>query len=220
MPIARVAGKLIHFAHVPRCAGTSVELYLERRFGPLAFRDPAFGDGAGRWSRTSPQHIAAADLARLFPEGFFDASFAVVRHPAARLQSVYLFQRDIEGRIGRTVSFAAWLKQVAGAPERFDNHARPMDDLVPQGATFFRFEEGLDRLVDWLDQKAGATAPDLVFPKKNGYATRMAWAGRAPGPVPRLTPAAADRIAGTYGRDFDRFGYDPDPESWGRRAGT
>ena len=34
MPIARVSGKLVLFMHVPRCGGTSMEDYLEARFGP------------------------------------------------------------------------------------------------------------------------------------------------------------------------------------------
>ena len=37
MPIFRHDGALYFFAHVPKCGGQSVEDYLSRRFGPLAF---------------------------------------------------------------------------------------------------------------------------------------------------------------------------------------
>lgn len=220
MPIARIAGGLVYFAHVPRCGGTSVEQYLTDRFGPLAFRDLHFGAVARRWSRSSPQHIAVEDLDRLIPAEFFEARFAVIRHPAARLQSVFLFQRDIEGRIDRAASFAGWLERsltrARRAPWQYDNHVRPMVAIVPEGATIFRLEEGLDKLVGWLDALTGATAPDLVLQRKNGYASRVAWAGVEAGPAPEMSARAAELIASHYAQDFERFGYDPDPKTWSK----
>lgn len=98
MPIVRVGDQLVYFAHVPKCAGTSVEEYLAARFGPLAFLDRAYPDRDGRdsaWNRTSPQHIDVATFERLFPADLFAASFTVVRHPANRLLSSYRFERRL-----------------------------------------------------------------------------------------------------------------------------
>ena len=65
MPFFRLRQQLIYFAHVPKCAGTSVEAYLQRRFGALAFRDQFhYRDPGPRWTVTSPQHVTAADLER------------------------------------------------------------------------------------------------------------------------------------------------------------
>lgn len=216
MPIIRISGRLIYFAHVPRSGGTSLELYMAARFGPLALRVGDYLDRppAERWTRTAPQHVSAADLARLFPADFFDDSFALVRHPVARLASVFRFQRDVEGRIGKGKSFEAWLEQLpdqqARHPYLFDNHTRPMADMVPQGARIFRLEAGMDKVIAWLDDLAGATAPDLVLKEKNNYAKRVAWAGIEPGPAPEVTDRVIDMVTTRYEADFDRFGYAPD----------
>jgi hypothetical protein len=45
MPIFRVNEKIVFFCHVPKCAGTAVNLYLQARFGKLAFiRDGYLAD--------------------------------------------------------------------------------------------------------------------------------------------------------------------------------
>jgi hypothetical protein len=112
MPIARIGSKLVYFAHVPKCAGSAVERYLEQRFGPMAFRDPAFyeQEHGERWSNSSPQHIPIKALSRLFPASFFDASFAVIRHPVDRLASAFLYQREIEGSILQMLLLKTGLK--------------------------------------------------------------------------------------------------------------
>lgn len=224
MPILRCDGKLIHFAHVPKCAGTAIEHYLAAHCGPLAFLDPAFNalPQAARWSATSPQHADAATFARLFPPGFFDAAFAVVRHPVERLVSVYLFQRDIEGRIPRSLGLVAWLMRVAARGEaahaKHDGHTRPMTDFVPEGAAVFRLEEGLGPLVEWLrGQLPGRDLP-MDIPQRNVLERRLRHLGRIARPV-RITARARDLIHDLYAQDFERFGYDPAlPVCNGRQA--
>ncbi|SEL40717.1 Sulfotransferase family protein [Roseovarius azorensis] len=214
MPILRCDGRLIYFAHVPKCAGTAIEQYLSDHCGPLALLDPAFGKlpAEARWSVTSPQHVDAASLARLFPAGFFDAAFTVVRHPVGRLASVYQFQRDIERRIPQSIGFARWLRGLAEAGEalhrRYDGHTRPMDAFVPDGATVFRLEDGLEPLVAWLrGMLPGRNLPDLI-PARNVLARRLKILGQTPR-APRITPKARDLIGRLHARDFERFGYDP-----------
>ena len=138
MPIFRMPeGRLGYFADVPGCAGTAMIRALEARFGRLAFHDPVHNEAprVRRWSRTSPQHVGWRSLSRLFPPDFFAASFAVVRHPVARMRAVYAFQRDVEGAIPRSTDFHDWLEDIAertrDEPWVFDNAVRPMVDLVP-----------------------------------------------------------------------------------------
>ena len=225
MPITRISGKLVCFLHVPRCGGTSMEHYLVARFGPLAFRDPRYLEqpGPARWTRTAPQHVAAADLERLFPPGFLDESFAIVRDPLARQTSVFRFQRDVEERISRGRSFEAWLdNQVEKmAQQRFvlDNHVRPMTEMVPEGARIFHLEQGMDPVIAWLDALAGDTAPEVVLKEKNNYAKRLDWAGIEPGPAPVITDHVRAILAEVYAGDYDRFGYAPDTAEDGPRGG-
>lgn len=226
MPFLRIGAGLVYFAHVPKCAGSSVEEYLERRFGQtLAFRDGQFlkvpeGD---RWTRTSPQHIPAASLARLIPPELFAACFAVVRHPVTRLQSVYRFQKVWAGTIPAETGFSEWVAGLPAALEKdrfhLDNHVRPMTEIVPEGAHVFRIEDGASRIVAWLDTLAGNADGPRQFKHMKSHKT---YYNRKNAPVEEITVTEADRavLSDLYAADFARFGYDPDriPVPAGKRA--
>ena len=200
MPVFRTGAGLGYFADVPGCGGAGVLRHLEARFGALAFHDPSHTEAPRpqRWSRTSPQHVGRKTLKRLFPPGFFAASFAVVRHPVDRILAVYAFQRDVEGEIPEATSFDEWLEDIAlrmeDEPWVFDNAVRPMSELVPEDARVFRLEDGLEAVTAWLDGLAGEEGPAL-----------------APDPVRGRLPEPSafdlDRIAELYAGDFARFGY-------------
>ena len=210
MPIVRIASKLVYFAHVPRAAGTAVERYLQARFGPLAFLDEAYlSHPGGRWTNSSPQHLPAWALGRLFPPGFFDASFAVVRHPCERLKSVFQRQRDIEGTLDPDTDFGDWLKHLPRPGFELDNHTLPMRDIIPDGARIFRLEDGLEPLVGWLDELAGNTAGPRGISVVNSHAQRSADAERPPRAAPVLDPQTRSLIAERYADDFTWFGYQP-----------
>jgi hypothetical protein len=221
MPIFRCRDKLVFYAHVPKCAGSAVNRYLAERFGALAFQDERFllHPEEERWSRTSPQHIDRQARARLFPEGFFDASFTIVRHPVTRAVSIYNFQREVERTIPEETGFSAWLEGLPEAlgrdPRAFDNHARPMDDLVPDAAAVFRLEEGTEGLIAWLDALQGEAAEPREITPANRRSDRrgsVTWIGGRNGavgetPPVRPSPADLEAIAAIYARDFARFGY-------------
>jgi len=208
VPIIRIADKLVYFAHVPRAAGTAVERYLRARFGLLAFADSQYlslGDAA--WTRSSPQHIPVAALERLFPQGFFDASFAVVRNPATRLRSVFLRQRDIEGALPPDTNFHDWLEGLPVNSAEIDNHSLPMVDFIPEGAKIFHLEDGLQPVIEWLDALAGNRDGPREIAMVNSHEQRLHKAvapGLAP---PQLDDTAKALIAERYGADVVRFGY-------------
>lgn len=210
MPIFRADGKLVLYAHVPKCGGSTVSWYLAERFGPLAFHDMRYveRDPRSQWSRTSPQHIDRTSLARLFPKGFFDATFTIVRHPVDRLVSAFHFQIEVEQRVPVTTTFSEWLEDVAEQqaenPFIFDNHVRPMNDIVPTGAQVFHMEHGLDALVPWFDALTGTQTAPRALPRIN---ERGNYAKVDSGARVRPTDRDLDWIARIYARDFDRFGY-------------
>jgi hypothetical protein len=221
MPLTRLPdGRLLMFAHVPKCAGTSVEHYLEAAFGPLALLDRTFNalPQGQRWSKTSPQHVDAVTLRRLFPPGFLAACLAVVRHPVARILSVFRWQRDIEGTIAPDVPFGDWLDGLTERPRRrwaYDNHVRPMTEMVPDDAAVFRLEDGWDPVIDWLQALVGPDRPlPRVMPERNNLERRLAFEKRSGAPV-QPGPEALALITQIYAADFARFGY-PLPEGGAR----
>lgn len=215
MPIFKTNGKLVYYAHVPKCAGSSVEHYLSERFGSVAFQNVNYLDRpkALRWTRTSPQHVDAGALALLFPPGFFDICFTIVRHPVRRLVSAYHFQLEVERSIPPETSFHEWLEDMADLlredPFAFDNHIRPMDDIVPAAAHVFHLENGLDQLVPWCDAITGNADGPRTIPRVNSRDTGKRQA------KPQTVPSSEDigRITQIFAADFKRFGYQPDPEA-------
>lgn len=215
MPIIRISGKLVYFAHVPRAAGTSVERYLRARFGPLAFADPAYLSVPEpmRWTRSSPQHVTREALDRLFPDRFFDASFAIVRHPYDRLHSVFLRQRDIEQTIPEGTVFADWVASLPQPRFALDNHTRPMLDFIPKGARIFRLEDGLGQVVDWLDDIAGNSRGPREIGVSNSHAERLAILGRDPEPpIPEPDASLRRAITDRYAADVYWCRYTPRKE--------
>ena len=212
MPILRHNGKVIHFAHVPKCAGTAVTRYITNRIGPVAFWDSQFLSvpHRQRWTKSSPQHVPLAAFERLFPPGFFDARFAVVRHPVDRMAAVYLFQTEKEGSVSAEIGFEDWLRALADLPAEkpfiYDNHARAMVDFVPGDAVIFKMEDGMERIQSWIDQTLGL-APDPAHPQIPRINTRYRRLG---GRLPEFEISAEARalIADLYARDFERFEYD------------
>lgn len=212
MPIIRHGGQLIHFAHVPKCAGTAVVRYITNRTGPMAFWDSRFLEvpHRQRWTKSSPQHVPLAALERLFPPGFFDARFAVVRHPVDRMAAVYLFQLEKEGSVPAQTRFEDWLRALpdlpADRPFIFDNHIRPMVDFVPGDAVVFRMEDGLDRVQAWIDTALGL-APDPEHPQIPRINTRYRRLG---GKVLEfeISDKARTLVEEVFAMDYERFGYD------------
>ncbi|WP_413873601.1 sulfotransferase family 2 domain-containing protein [Albidovulum sp.] len=209
MPIFRINDKLHYYAHVPKCAGSSVEAYLARRFGTLAFVNTRFlaDPEPQRWTKSSPQHLPLDAFHKLIPEDWIASSFAVVRHPVKRLVSAFQFQVEVEGTVAPLWSidewFDDWLKRKDSEPFGYDNHIRPMADLVPEDAACFQMEQGLDPVVAHLDRIAGnkegerSITPENVRKKKMGTDSE------------RLKPSKETlaRIADYYAEDFRRFGY-------------
>lgn len=214
MPILRADHLLIYFAHVPKCAGSAMEQYLHARFGAPAFLDKSYSAQPKdrRWSASSPQHISTEVLDRLFPPGFFDYSFTIVRHPLTRIVSAFHFQVEIEKSLPATAVFSDWLRSIPGILEKdpfaFDNHIRPMVDLVPEDAHVAYLEHGLESLITWFDTITGRMMPPRAIPQVNVHADR------APRKGVILSDDDRALIARIYAKDLERFEYnmeDPMP---------
>jgi hypothetical protein len=209
MPIVRINGQFHYFAHVPKCGGSAVEVYMARRFGPLALTEMNHNLLAPRemWNRTTAQHMPVFTLHRLFPGDWFASSFAVVRHPLWRLYSAFFYARDVHKQLPLTTEFNAWFREAATwaaqDPFRLSGHFFPQHQLVPKGAQIFRLEDGLDAVVDHLDLLAGNTDGLRSIASLNVGK----WRGEETPPIP--SEETLTLLARVYAADFARFGYQP-----------
>lgn len=207
MPLFRINNDLHYFAHVPKCGGTSIEIYLAERFGPIALRDlnrfklpPNL-----RWSRTSPQHVPAETLPGLIPADWIASSFAVVRNPVRRAISSFYYARDKNRHLPLAIEFNAWFQEAARwipeDPFRLDGHFAAQTSFVPDGARIFRLEDGLEPLVPYLDGLAGNSDGPRSMPVVNVGR----W--RSEEEPPELSDQTLALLHQVYAADFARFGY-------------
>jgi hypothetical protein len=202
MPFVLAGERLIHFAHVPKTGGTSVETYLRSRFGELFLYSPRPipREASKRSLLTTPQHLTAQDVSMLLPRDP-DLAFAVVREPLARAISEFRYQSAFNYfcRLG----FGMWLRVVLHAsriePRLYDNHLRPQTDFLSKGMAVFRLEDGLDRIVAWLDEELGAQAPGVKMTHEK-ISSKVS-----------VQPSREDvaLIARVYAIDYIRCGYKP-----------
>lgn len=213
MPSLTLSGRLIWFAHCPKAGGTSVEQAMVARWGDAVGHlhwgwDLWWRRGGWRVADppNSPQHLIWDDARRALPRAP-DAVFAVVRDPVSRMASEYRWQkRGRRGtRLGRMLAFlpfAAWLRLMLAAaarnPHVFDNHFRPQSCFVPEGATVFRLENGLEPVMDWLDNTLG----DSDRPARVPHAIPTGAGNRIAAPEVAL-------IGRVFAADYARFGYAP-----------
>lgn len=209
MPLFRANGQLCLFAHVPKCAGQSVEAHLRARFGPLALLDDKFHAlrPLHRPMRCSPQHLTVEHLGRIVPLEWIEHSFAVVRHPIGRFVSAYNYvvanSDNISAGMGPEEWFERSVRLAKYEPFHNDNHLRPADELVPEGAAVFRLEDGLEQVGVYLDETFGPSDAASGFGHRNVSDKETTEIREGD----RLSEAFAARLFDYYGRDFERFGY-------------
>ncbi|WP_165775194.1 sulfotransferase family 2 domain-containing protein [Mameliella alba] len=222
MPIFRVNGKNIYFAHVPKCGGTTLEHNLLCLGVRVSFLDVEYYNlGRDRWSVTSPQHISRRYLDRYFHDGFFDYGFTVLRDPVERFVSAFNFKR---GSIGWFVGFDRFLSSLERAVARngcfpqglHDNHFLPANELVPEGAEVFYLRDGLLAVFRALEARLELAPIEAIATQNAGKYADFGAKSRLhklvkdltvkPSPrVKDLTPDQVARIRSLYAADYARF---------------
>ena len=172
MPLSKINGKLLHFVHIPKTGGSCITSYLRAK-GPIAF----YSREALEWSKTTPQHIETATQRVLLPEGFCDHRFCILRNPFERVLSEYRYRATRRNNAGNlpdhigpgdklTVeldwdtefcgTFDDWVQKIFSEqiinPYVSDNHIRPQIEFTAPDVRMFIFEEGIDRVLRWIDR--------------------------------------------------------------------
>ena len=221
MPIIRTPHALALFVHIPKCGGSSVELALRQAGVPLAFLDQRFGlHAADPWYRSSPQHISREDRDTLFPGGFFDAEFAIVRDPAARFLSAFNHHRRAIGSLTPFPRFLSRMERRVRETDdyfgyRYDNHFLPAHRFIGERTQLLRLEDGLPAAMERIAQIVGVDLP--YSPQDNVRSYAYTRSGSAPKRMLKrifakdspktteLTPELRARIAALYAQDYRMY---------------
>lgn len=204
MPVYRISGRNVLFIHVPKTGGTSVEAFLGSHAEPALHNRGTKLLRPVRENFLLPslpmQHFHAALLESMFPAGFFDYAFMIVRHPMQRLISEYGHSRALH-RIDAVLPFGLWghmlLNVRAMAPAISNNHYRPQHEFRCFDAEVFRFEDGIPHIMRQVAARLGLPEPELA-PHEKRSSMRIA----------QVPPSLSARVARVYAADYAAFGYD------------
>jgi len=213
MPIIKYKNVTLHFAHIPKCAGTSIEGYIKHINGAeLAFVDMHYVASPAKqpWNISSPQHIDGVSFARLFPKTFFNAFFSVVRDPLSRVKSAYRFQRFSEKTIDGNTSLDDFVQNELSDCYSLigwkDNHFLPQTSfLYPKTAyQFFKLEQnGVEAAKHYIDRMLFGNRIDLAMRHSNPAKKAI----NVDTDELTLSDKSIDVLCDIYQSDFDRFKY-------------
>lgn len=220
MPLFRVDKAIHYFAHIPKCAGSSVEKHILSKYGSIAFRDfnhhrnkrNLKNKGLSTWNITSPQHILWDDLKRLFPADWIDSTFTVVRNPVSRYVSCYKYQKYARKKLD-SISIDQWFAKIQPQVEKqkriVDNHLQPQHLFLPEETNVFKLEDGLSSVLQHLDALGGLSMDQHVTPH---WLNRARGGGETSDDYP--SPETISGLIELYRNDFLKFGYSTDLEEY------
>lgn len=219
MPIIKHNGKVLYFAHIPKCGGTSVDRFARELVGGLSFHDPKFASRENPWTTTSPQHVEWDQMEALFSQNFFDQKFTLVRDPVDRFFSAFNHNRRI-GRISRFTSIKSILKKLENGgsyfSNQFDNHFLPASRIAPADCKVFYLEDGLETLETWLKDVLEIDSAEIKIKHHNKgenvgrkirQSKKLSVPALGPETIAKLKSEAGDRIREIYREDYDRFDF-------------
>lgn len=211
--IKKSVEQTILFIHIPKTGGTSVEMFFEGiGFATyLAPKDYAF---VRPYLKVPPTHF---DMSLI--DAMFDLknnslySFAVVRHPADRMISSYMWAKEKSKlqHIGEQLAsyqkmnleefIALVFEEYSNDNNYMSNHIKPQHMFVSDSVTkVFHLENGLDNAIKEVLTDNGVTLNgELKMPqenKSNPYQTS-------------ISQQAKEMIYEFYKDDFTKFDYKP-----------
>lgn len=145
MPI--INEKLFFFIHIPKTGGTSIEKLFDDNI--------LFSKSKLDFMRTSPQHLDRSQLERMGFSEHNTKSFTVVRNPLERFESEYKYRFRASRFIKYFVNideFAIYALKYKNIFSNLDNHIKPQIDFIFPNTEIFRFEEGLEQVVEYIDE--------------------------------------------------------------------
>lgn len=197
MPLFKVQDRIVHFIHIPKTGGTSIEKWFGERFPSMYMNGKLEGIDA------TLQHMDKRQYPLLI-SGWADFEFTIVRDPIYRMISAYRWRYARAAQEGRYVpSFKIWLIFKLRAAERNpridDNFYVPQSEFVGEETIVFKFEDGLDHALKSLKREL-PICDDRPLP--HFYKSQKL-------PVD-IDQECLDLIKRSYDNDFYLFDYDAD----------
>ena len=210
MPILVKNNIVCHFAHIPKCGGSSISNYCQTIGIKIGFTDKSFvaSPASQPWNISSPQHIDGYSLSRLFFEEFFDFGFAVSRYPVSRLISAFKHQIT-QNKISKNTNLNEFiiyeLQDISKKLGVYDNHFLPQTKFLIPGMQYqvFRLEESLDHVKQFIDSKFQNTNLERKILHYNGDRTKDIINPKHLS----ISEKAMDIIRKVYEDDFSNLGY-------------
>ena len=154
MPATVIKRKKILFIHIPKCAGTSIELILRsisKDFGNNRLN--GFEQIKFIAANCSLQHIHRDLINVLINTKKLDYIFLVTRNPYFRIISEFKWQIH---KPWAHNGFDSWYEHVRKSYDldkfSYDNHLRPQHEFLIDKARVYRFEDGIEKPVKELLQ--------------------------------------------------------------------
>jgi len=206
------------FIHIPRTAGTSIELWFQCHY-PTTQRS-----GPRRWKRdsafTTTRHMSTVSLLRskCITREWWDSSFkfAIVRNPWDRLVSLYEYLRGFRLRranrrsnkvLHRFKDFASnissgsssFVKPLGLRNVRVFSQVQPQVEWLREELDFIGRYEQLDKSWDKVLEQIGSV-PCPIPHKHNNKRRRKDYRTY-------YTDDLAEKVGEYYSEDIERFGY-------------
>lgn len=141
-----------------------------------------------------------------FRLGTFDRIFMMVRDPLSRFKSEYIWRNRKDLKVVDAESVNSWgakaFKKYARDNFVFDNHLRPQVDFYVPGSSVYRFEDGVQRVVDDLNARFDlGLIPDVPKVKDGKKETGFSSSDVI------VSAVMEAKIKRMYFEDYTRFGY-------------
>lgn len=145
MPLFKVNDRIIHFVHIPKTGGTSIEKWFSEKYPSLLLNGKLEG------VPSTLQHLDAKQYTKLFGD-WPDFEFTVVRNPYDRLISAYRWRYSRAAKAGSYVPpFKLWLlfkmRVSLRDPRIDDNFYLPQVEFLRDKTLVYKFENGLDAVM-------------------------------------------------------------------------
>lgn len=202
MPLYLNNEQAVTFLHIPKTAGTTIETWLN---DSGKYQQILFSQKKLEGMLVTPQHLGYHTLTELTKtlNRPLEYKFAVVRNPFERIVSEFFYRiklGSIQLGVNSESLFSAWvvhnLKKYQETPELLDNHLRPQTYYVNDDVEVFKFEDGIQNVLDTVGERIGLHENTHVESKKVGDKKSVWWSS-----------TAIEMVLKLYEKDFERFGY-------------